>query len=60
MMCCSLIVTLSIARAQSLQITTLAGAPYARGSADGTGSNALFNNPQGVTVDASGNIYVVD
>ncbi len=30
------------------------------GSANGTGYNASFNNPAGVAVDASGNIYVAD
>ena len=40
-------------------ITTLAGSA-ARGSADGTGSNARFLNPQGVAVDGLGNIYVAD
>src|SRR5262249_6554694 len=30
------------------------------GHADGTGTNASFNNPNGVTVDNSGNFYVAD
>jgi len=44
---------------QSLLFTTVAGYP-GRGAADGAGSGALFYNPQGVAVDAAGNIYVAD
>src|SRR5438552_1356957 len=32
----------------------------APGSRDGIGSDARFDNPSGVVVDAGGNIYVVD
>ena len=41
-------------------VTTLAGTPGVAGSADGNGSAALFNKPQGLAVDGSGNVYVAD
>ncbi len=41
-------------------VTTLAGSPGVSGSADGTGSSAYFNLPNGVTVDSIGNVYVAD
>lgn len=41
-------------------VTTVAGSPGLSGSADGTGSAARFNQPRGVAVDASDNIYAVD
>ena len=41
-------------------VGTLAGSPSVRGSVDGTGAAASFDNPSGVAVDAAGNVYVVD
>jgi sugar lactone lactonase YvrE len=41
-------------------VTTLAGCAGQEGSIDGTGSSARFNNPGGVAVDGSGNVYVAD
>jgi sugar lactone lactonase YvrE len=41
-------------------ISTLAGKATLSGTADGTGTNAQFNNPFSVAVDLSGNIYVAD
>jgi streptogramin lyase len=39
-------------------VSTLAGSTA--GHADGTGASASFNNPSGVAVDTSGNVYVAD
>ena len=41
-------------------VTTLAGTARSRGSADGTGSAARFDQPFGIAVDANGNVYVSD
>jgi hypothetical protein len=40
--------------------TTIAGQMGVPGSANGTGTNALFNGPHGIAVDSSGNVYVAD
>ena len=42
-----------------VRVTTLAGSALSDGSADGT-TLARFNNPFGVAVDSSGNVYVTD
>src|SRR5664280_277648 len=41
-------------------VTTLAGLAGVSGSADGTSSDARFQNPSGVAVDGAGNVYVAD
>ena len=51
---------LSTAAAQEYAFTNFAGMPGVAGSADGTGSAARFDNPVGVAVDGTGNLYVVD
>jgi len=44
----------------SNRVTTVAGSPGVCGSADGDGGTARFCNPQDVTVDQWGNVYVAD
>lgn len=41
-------------------VSTLAGTSGVYGHADGTGAAASFAFPQGIAVDASGNVYVAD
>ncbi len=41
-------------------VTTFAGKAGVAGAADGVGSAASFNNPTGIAVDSSGNVYVAD
>ena len=42
------------------EVTTLAGSSGKSGSADGTGSAALFHVPTAVAADSTGNLYVAD
>ena len=41
-------------------VSTLAGLAGVSGSTDGTGLEALFNQPHGIAIDATNNIYVAD
>ena len=41
-------------------VSTIAGLAGVPGSADGTNSEARFDHPNGVTIDAAGNLFVVD
>jgi len=41
-------------------VTTIAGLAYNPGSADGSGSSARFNVPQGIAVSPDGLIYIAD
>jgi sugar lactone lactonase YvrE len=41
-------------------VTTLAGQPGTAGNTDGNGTDARFWNPEGLTLDSDGNIYVAD
>ena len=41
-------------------VTTIAGTPDIKGSADGVGQAAQFNYPTGVARDKKGNLYVAD
>lgn len=40
--------------------TTVAGSAGLRGSADGAGSDARFSHPEGIAIDAAGNLVVAD
>jgi sugar lactone lactonase YvrE len=41
-------------------VTTIAGYAGVSGNANGMGTNASFNGPRGIALDAAGNIYVAD
>ena len=41
-------------------VSTLAGSPGQAGLVNQTGTNARFNTPSGITIDAAGNLFVAD
>ncbi|AWI10149.1 hypothetical protein [Ereboglobus luteus] len=46
--------------ADTRTVTTLAGAPWIKGSLDGSGTHAQLNTPAGITISDTGDIYVAD
>lgn len=44
----------------TVTVSTLAGNPKVSGWANGTGSAATFGGPEGIAVDAQGNVFVAD
>ena len=46
--------------ASTAMVTTLAGQAGSKGSADGNGAAAHFDNPLGIACDAAGHLYVAD
>ncbi|MGP8217308.1 MAG: T9SS type A sorting domain-containing protein [Bacteroidia bacterium] len=50
----------SLAKNNNAVVSTLAGSAGLTGDANGTGSAATFNNPNGVATDMNGNVYVAD
>jgi len=45
---------------QTAALSIFAGDPTADGTMDGAGAAARFNNPHGLAIDSSGNVYVAD
>ncbi|MBK9263754.1 MAG: DUF4215 domain-containing protein [Polyangiaceae bacterium] len=44
----------------TLEVKTIAGTPYMKGSADGIGPAARFNSPRYIANDGSGMLYIAD
>jgi sugar lactone lactonase YvrE len=55
-----LAVTVAACGGATASVSTLAGTPGSKGSANGRGAAARFNDPFGVACDAAGNLYVAD
>ncbi len=49
----------SMVKAQD-SVTTLAGQALVRGAANGTSTNAQFNDPAAIITDVNGNLFVAD
>lgn len=45
---------------RTASVTIIAGSPNDAGYVDGAGLSARFQSPQGITMDAAGNLYVAD
>jgi len=45
---------------RNISVSTLAGLAGSQGSEDGIGSDARFRNPENITSDGAGNLYVCD
>jgi streptogramin lyase len=50
----------NVTNTNGFDFAVFAGSTSSFGSSDGTGGNARFNEPQDVTADGSGNLYVAD
>jgi sugar lactone lactonase YvrE len=50
----------TIRRISQGSVTTIAGAAGTSGSTDGSGATGLMNQPYGIAIDSSGNLYVAE
>jgi hypothetical protein len=56
----STVVKVAPAGGTNWMVTTIAGSSSATGSTDGTGTGAVFDEPTGIAMDSSNNLYVMD
>jgi gliding motility-associated-like protein len=56
---CAIILAITIP-ADAQTVTTVAGTAGVMGNANGQGTAASFNNPHGVAIDPSGNLYIAN